>query len=149
MLLHADSSLEDEQESETKSGDPETKFKYRSTKTNDFDDVLHPNSKCVICDEAVQDEPEGNFYKELYICIKCGNLSGTMASLDKHLLTHNSVICDNVVPDEPEGNFYKELYICIKCGNLSGTSLDKHQLTHNHDMYPCKAASNHEQKPFV
>ena len=101
FYMQIDSSSDDEQESERKSGDPETKFKYRSTKTNDFDDVLHPNYKCVICDKAVRDEPEGNLYNYLYRYIKCGNLSGTIVSFHKHLLTHNSVICDKVVRDKP------------------------------------------------
>ena len=78
ILLHEDSTTDSENNEPVKSGDPDTKFRY--AKNNDFDETRHPNSICVECDKVCRDQHElrnhmSNHHKELYRCMKCGNLS--------------------------------------------------------------------------
>ena len=76
------------------SGDADTKFTY--AKTNDFDDMWHPNSICTVCDKVLRDQTElrnhmSNHHKELFRCMRCGNISRTQISFKNHLKTHYGV----------------------------------------------------------
>ena len=75
------------------SGDPDTKFAY--AKGNDFDELRHPNSICILCDKVCRDQTElrnhmSNHHKELFRCLRCGNLSRTQLSFKQHMKTHTS-----------------------------------------------------------
>ena len=109
-------------------GDPDTKFKY--TKTNDFDEMKHPNSICAICDKVLRDQTElrnhmSNHHKELFRCLKCGNISRTQDSFQKYAKTH-----------------YGEMFPCKErnCGMVFDrkSSLMNHEQKHSPDKMVCK-----------
>ena len=108
------------------SGDPDTKFQY--TKGNDFDELRHPNSICVLCDKVFRDKTElrnhmSNHHKELFRCMRCGNLSRTQMSFDKHMKVHNG-----------------EMFTCRVCLQTFDrkTTLSNHEQKHSGDKLVCR-----------
>ena len=115
------------------SGDPDTKFKF--TKTNDFDELRHPNSICVLCDKVFRDQHElrnhmSNHHKELFRCLKCGNLSRTEVSFNQHMKTHNG-----------------ERFTCSVCLMVFDrkSTLSNHEQKHSKDKLVCKKCAKEFQ----
>ena len=70
VTLYADSTdSENENSAPLPSGDADTKFRY--AKNNDFDEIRHPNSICILCDKVLRDQTElrnhmSNHHNELF-----------------------------------------------------------------------------------
>ena len=127
-LIYEDSDTDPEEEKakKTRSGDPDTKFTY--TKSNEFDELQHPNSICVDCDKVFRDKHElrnhmSNHHKELFRCLRCGNLSRTEVSFNKHMKTHTG-----------------ERFTCSVCSKTFDrkTSLSNHEQQHSGEKLVCK-----------
>ena len=126
LLYESDSDSEPEPKKKPPSGDPDTKFK--NIKGNEFDEIRHPNSICILCDKVCRDQNElrnhmSNHHKELFRCMKCGNLSRTQISFSQHMKIHNG-----------------ERFTCPVCMQTFDrkTSLTNHEQKHSGDKLVCK-----------